>query len=235
MSIGTYVESGHIIDQNNISWRVPQKYRGQIDDGARVFFKGVYNRERGFFAATLVRPYDEETQLITSEAAEILDVHPNTIRRRGKKGILPSTLYQKGRRTYTLRNLNEYLEKPKQELTISEAAEILHIHPDTLKRWSNPNINIIPEQQSSGYRKYRRDDLDEYLGRVRVGGEDAAETRGSNQESQQLLTISEAAEFIGISVKSLRYWTDKRFIPTYRIGPRKDRMFALRDLEVFKS
>ena len=48
-----------------------------------------------------------------------------------------------------------------------------------------------------------------------------------------LLTVSEAAGFLGVCPNTVRIWSNKGLIPTYRVGRRSDRRFRLQDLEPF--
>ena len=58
--------------------------------------------------------------------------------------------------------------------------------------------------------------------------------RVSGLHSQpQLLTTAQAAEMLGVHPNTIRNWSDAAMLPTYRIGPRRDRRFKRDDLERF--
>lgn len=46
----------------------------------------------------------------------------------------------------------------------------------------------------------------------------------------RLLTVKEASLFLHVHRNTLRRWSDKGLIPSYRIGQRRDRRFAVEDL-----
>lgn len=48
-------------------------------------------------------------------------------------------------------------------LNIKEAAEYLHVHPDTLRRWERDG-KITSIKTEGGHRRYQKESLDEYIG-----------------------------------------------------------------------
>lgn len=50
---------------------------------------------------------------------------------------------------------------------------------------------------------------------------------------RQLLTLEDAAEFLGVSKTSLRRWTNDGRLACHRVGVRRERRFAMADLEAF--
>ncbi len=54
-----------------------------------------------------------------------------------------------------------------------------------------------------------------------------------NDRSGQLLTLREAAELLNIHVNTLRRWSNRRLIRSYRISQRGDRRFRLEDINKF--
>ncbi len=50
-------------------------------------------------------------------------------------------------------------------LTVSEVSEILHVHPNTLRRWSDEGKIISYRITSRGDRRYRASDVDRFLAR----------------------------------------------------------------------
>jgi excisionase family DNA binding protein len=49
----------------------------------------------------------------------------------------------------------------------------------------------------------------------------------------QVLTVSEAAAFLRVSVGSVRKWSNAGALRSFRLGPRQDRRFLLGDLLKF--
>ena len=58
------------------------------------------------------------------------------------------------------------------DLTVSKAAEILGVHPDTLRRWSDDG-KVPAWTTPSGHRRYRRSDLDALRPPVTAEGTEA--------------------------------------------------------------
>ncbi len=48
-------------------------------------------------------------------------------------------------------------------LTVSEVAELLHIHPNTLRRWSDEGKIVSYCITTRGDRRYRKSDIDNFL------------------------------------------------------------------------
>jgi excisionase family DNA binding protein len=48
-------------------------------------------------------------------------------------------------------------------LTVSEVAELLHVHPNTLRRWSDEGKIISYCITTRGDRRYRKSDIDSFL------------------------------------------------------------------------
>ena len=53
------------------------------------------------------------------------------------------------------------------------------------------------------------------------------------QAQPQLLTTAQAAAMLGVHPNTIRNWSDAGILPTYRIGPRRDRRFKRDDLDRF--
>ncbi len=49
----------------------------------------------------------------------------------------------------------------------------------------------------------------------------------------KMLTVREASQVLSVHPNTLRKWSDRGMIPTYRIGNRRDRRFVLSDLVDF--
>jgi excisionase family DNA binding protein len=48
-------------------------------------------------------------------------------------------------------------------MTIKEAARILHVHDNTLRRWSKRGMVRTYRVNSRGDRRFRREDIDQFL------------------------------------------------------------------------
>ena len=46
----------------------------------------------------------------------------------------------------------------------------------------------------------------------------------------RVVTVGEASEILHVHPNTLRKWSDRGLIPSYRIGQRRDRRFVLEDL-----
>jgi excisionase family DNA binding protein len=49
----------------------------------------------------------------------------------------------------------------------------------------------------------------------------------------KLLTVGQAAELLNVHPNTLRGWSQRGLLTTYRVGPRRDRRFDLGDLDRF--
>jgi excisionase family DNA binding protein len=59
--------------------------------------------------------------------------------------------------------------------------------------------------------------------------------RPSAEKIEPMLTITEVARLLNVHVNTLRRWSDRGLIRTYRIGPRADRRFREDDITCFLS
>ena len=103
----------------------------------------------------------KKTKLVPiSEAAKVLGVSIDTIRRWDKKGILHSERVDGKNRYFAI----DELEKVKftQPLPISEAAKRLKISPSTLRRIEKQGL-ITPERNEAGERVYDQESLEKFL------------------------------------------------------------------------
>lgn len=66
-----------------------------------------------------------------------------------------------------------------------------------------------------------------------VGIENKGRSVASNRRSDTLLSTSQAAEFLGVHVNTVRRWSDTGILQAYRIGYRHDRKFRQADLDEF--
>ncbi len=55
----------------------------------------------------------------------------------------------------------------------------------------------------------------------------------NDEQMGDMLTVREVAELLHIHTNTLRRWSDKGRIVAYRINPRGDRRYRLRDIEGF--
>jgi len=51
-------------------------------------------------------------------------------------------------------------------LTISEVARLLHVHPNTLRRWSGEGRIASYRITPRGDRRFRQEDVEEFLGQL---------------------------------------------------------------------
>ena len=48
---------------------------------------------------------------------------------------------------------------------------------------------------------------------------------------EKLLKVKEASEILSVHPNTIRVWSDDGLLPSFRIGPRRDRRFRLEDIE----
>ena len=48
-------------------------------------------------------------------------------------------------------------------LTVTEVTELIHIHPNTLRRWSEQGIISTYRINARGDRRYKKSDIDRFL------------------------------------------------------------------------
>ena len=53
------------------------------------------------------------------------------------------------------------------------------------------------------------------------------------QHDKSMLRPSEAAEFLGVHINTVRRWGDRGLLRSYRLGAGRHRRFAMRDLKRF--
>jgi len=58
-------------------------------------------------------------------------------------------------------------------------------------------------------------------------------TRKPDLNSRVMLTISDVAQLLGLHVNTVRRWSSRGMIKSYRIGPRGDRRFRRDDIKSF--
>jgi len=104
----------------------------------------------------------EKKTLSISKAAKFLGVSPETLRRWDRAGILKPYRTRGNQRRYSLARLKAFKvgEKPsKPGLSISQAAEYLGVHPETLRRWEREGA-IEPKRTNGNQRRYTKAELD---------------------------------------------------------------------------
>nr|NIT03564.1 MerR family DNA-binding transcriptional regulator [Candidatus Saccharibacteria bacterium] len=102
--------------------------------------------------------------LSISDAASFLGVSPATLRRWDKQGKLKAFRTKGGQRRYSVDTLEAYRrgEVKPPKLAVSEAAEYVGVHPETLRRWEREGI-IEPERTKGGQRRYTPGELDKLV------------------------------------------------------------------------
>ena len=58
-------------------------------------------------------------------------------------------------------------------LSTAEVSRLLHVHPNTLRRWSNNGIIKAYRIGPRGDRRFRQDDIDRFLVQLRENGGNA--------------------------------------------------------------
>jgi excisionase family DNA binding protein len=66
-------------------------------------------------------------------------------------------------------------------LTIREVAQLLHVHPNTLRRWSNKGVMKAYRITTRGDRRFKREEIADFLARSNGHGDG-----GHELESTQL-------------------------------------------------
>ncbi len=54
--------------------------------------------------------------------------------------------------------------------------------------------------------------------------------RVTSADPKLLLTVGEACKILNVCPNTMRVWSDKGLIPSYRIGQRRDRRFLTQDI-----
>lgn len=111
-------------------------------------------------AADSVDYADNEPLVSISQAASILDVSIDTIRRWDKNGSLKSSRPDGKNRYFAVKDLEAI--KFSQPLTISEASEQLGVSVSTLRRLEKKGV-IKPDRSDNGERLYDRETLQTFL------------------------------------------------------------------------
>ena len=52
-------------------------------------------------------------------------------------------------------------------------------------------------------------------------------------DSRVMLTVGDAAQLMGVNINTVRRWSNKGILETYRVGPRGDRRFRRQDVDSF--
>ena len=63
--------------------------------------------------------------------------------------------------------------------------------------------------------------------------EETEEDMASDEHMDDMLTVSEVARLLHVHPNTLRRWSNRGRIRSYRINPRGDRRYKLRDIEGF--
>lgn len=79
----------------------------------------------------------------------------------------------------------------------------------------------------------RRSGLTRERVRQIITGINTAKKKPVRNYSNTLLTTAETAELLNVHVNTIRRWSNKGILKTYRIGPRGDRRFKQRDIDNF--
>ena len=66
-------------------------------------------------------------------------------------------------------------ERMDNMLTVREVAQLLHVHPNTLRRWSNKGIIRAYRITPRGDRRFKRKEIDRFLAELNGQGDDRQE------------------------------------------------------------
>jgi len=58
-------------------------------------------------------------------------------------------------------------------------------------------------------------------------------SEGVTKETDPLLTVGEVASLLRVHCNTVRKWSNLRILPSFRIGPRRDRRFRQEDIDTF--
>jgi len=185
--------------------------------------------------------YIEFYKIGISELAKLLRVHPNTLRRWSLIGLIE---YQRrgsrGDRIFLPEYVNRFLEQKVYPvldresnvtlveaysniykaymLKIREAARLLRVHTNTLRRWSDKGIIRSYRFGLTGERRFKLADV----WKLKKGGDQPVR---SDKLNGNMLTITEVADILHASENTVRHWADEGSLKCSRIGPRGDRRF----------
>ena len=74
----------------------------------------------------------------------------------------------------------------KKYLTIKEAAELLGVTPLTLRNWDRAGKLMASRNPINNYRVYRREDIDELLGKIEFGTRETPEIKKETSKTKKL-------------------------------------------------
>ena len=66
-------------------------------------------------------------------------------------------------------------ERMDNMLTVREVADLLHVHPNTLRRWSNKGVIRAYRITPRGDRRFKREEIDRFLAELNGHGHDRQE------------------------------------------------------------
>jgi excisionase family DNA binding protein len=69
-------------------------------------------------------------------------------------------------------------------LTVREVARLLHVHPNTLRRWSNQGIIRAYRITARGDRRFKREEIAQFLAELNAQADNCEESR-----KQTLVTV----------------------------------------------
>jgi excisionase family DNA binding protein len=95
------------------------------------------------------------------QAANILDVSIDTLRRWDKSGKITSTRINGKNRYFKISDLEEIKSRSQEKLSISEAAKTLGVSPSTLRRYEKKGY-IKPGREGKGDRVYSKEILNSF-------------------------------------------------------------------------
>jgi excisionase family DNA binding protein len=70
-------------------------------------------------------------------------------------------------------------------LTVREVARLLHVHPNTLRRWSNKGTIRAYRITSRGDRRYKREEIAHFLAELSSQADNWTETRKNGDNGNE--------------------------------------------------
>ena len=140
-------------------------------------------------------------KVLISEAAKLLDVSIDTVRRWDKSGVLHSERIDGKNRYFSLKELEQH--KLNQPLAISEAARELGISAVTLRRLEARG-SLKPERNSAGERTYSRDSIENFSNSDYLLRKKSLNKKVSEPISEENKGINDTTDEIAIPRASLK-------------------------------
>ena len=86
-------------------------------------------------------------------------------------------------------------------LTVREVARLLHIHSNTVRRWSDRGIIRAYRITSRGDRRFRREDITHFLAELNASNGDEKEASLTKKEAENYINIEPMLEHLLNSIQ----------------------------------